>query len=64
MDFADGIHGLAVGKNGAIASTDDGGKTWSEVKTDIQEDLLDVKLHGRSGLILTSQKVYQVAGGF
>lgn len=64
IDFADGIRGMAVGKNGAIASTDDGGKTWTEVKTDIQEDLMTVKLHGQRGLILSSQKVYQIAGAF
>jgi len=64
IDFSDSKRGMAVGSQGAIALTHDGGKTWSEVKSGTQEDLRKVKLHGQSGLILGSQKVYQVAGDF
>jgi photosystem II stability/assembly factor-like uncharacterized protein len=63
IDFADAKRGMVVGSRGAMAVTDDAGRTWSEVRTDTVEDLRLVRLRGTSGLVLGSQRVYQVVVG-
>jgi photosystem II stability/assembly factor-like uncharacterized protein len=60
IDFADANRGLAVGNGGAVALTEDGGKTWSEITTPIQDNLMEVRLRDGSGLILGSRNVYRL----
>jgi RHS repeat-associated protein len=56
ISFA-GDKGLAVGKNGVIAITSDGGASWSERKTNVSENFRAVRLNNRTGLIIGSQKI-------
>ena len=60
IDFADTQRGMAVGDNGAIAITTDGGKTWIEYTSDIKESLAKIRLRNKSGIILGSKKVYSI----
>jgi len=59
ISFA-GDKGLAVGKNGVIAITSDGGASWSECKTNVSENFGAVRLNNRTGLIIGSQKIYSI----
>lgn len=43
VDFADAMHGWAVGKFGQIVATVDGGKTWKPQNSKTEEDLLSVE---------------------
>jgi photosystem II stability/assembly factor-like uncharacterized protein len=60
IGFADAKRGVAVGKKGAIVVTHDGGKNWREVETDIEDDLVKVRLNGRIALIVGSRAVYRL----
>ncbi len=60
IDFSDEKRGLAVGANGAVAVTYDGGAMWSEKKASAIENLGLVRLHNGNGVVLGSQKVYSV----
>lgn len=63
IDFVDDGRGIAVGNEGAIAFSIDGGKTWSnQVEAGIQDNLVEVRLHGKAGLILGSQRLFRVEG--
>jgi photosystem II stability/assembly factor-like uncharacterized protein len=43
VSFADARHGWAVGANGAVLATTDGGRTWGAQESGIDSDLFDVK---------------------
>ncbi|GAC1446461.1 MAG: YCF48-related protein [Pyrinomonadaceae bacterium] len=43
VSFADARNGWAVGANGTIVTTADGGRTWRAQKSGVDADLLDVK---------------------
>jgi hypothetical protein len=74
--FADEKIGMAVSEDCAIAITYDGGKSWSEIKsnmhdgstiwydarTGFKENLRAVRLHERWGIILGSQRVLLIKG--
>jgi len=51
---------MAVGTNGAVVVTYDGGATWSEKKVTATDNLGLVRLHNGSGIVLGSQKVYSM----
>jgi photosystem II stability/assembly factor-like uncharacterized protein len=59
INFADAMRGMAVGENGAIAITDNGGITWSYYDSQIKENLDKVILKGRTAIILGSKTIYK-----
>lgn len=60
INFTNNGKGMAVGENGVIGITYDGGETWTEVKTDVKDNFRSVKLNDGVGIILGSQKIYNV----
>jgi photosystem II stability/assembly factor-like uncharacterized protein len=44
ISFCDSNHGWAVGENGIVLHTDDGGSSWGLQQTGISDTLLDVSL--------------------
>jgi photosystem II stability/assembly factor-like uncharacterized protein len=64
IDFVDDERGIAVGNDGLVIFTHDGGRTWSKVESDIDEEFLRVKFHGKTAVILGWQNVYEVGEGF
>jgi photosystem II stability/assembly factor-like uncharacterized protein len=60
-DFADALHGVAVGDEGSVVRTDDGGATWTSVQLPMAARLWDVSFAegvayacGSNGLLLRS----------
>jgi photosystem II stability/assembly factor-like uncharacterized protein len=43
VSFADARHGWAVGANGAVLATADGGRTWAAQESGTESDLFDVR---------------------
>jgi photosystem II stability/assembly factor-like uncharacterized protein len=59
--FADDAkQGVAVGENGAMAATSDGGTNWLEVRTDIKERLKTVRINGQRVIVLGSDNIYKI----
>ena len=57
VDFASGGRGLAVGVNGKIIVTTDGGRSWSEISGLTERHLFDVAWDGRRWVVVGDKGV-------
>lgn len=62
--FVDAKRGVAVGNNGAMMVTQDGGMTWKEIETGVTDNLGNVRLNGESAIVIGSQKLYKATSLF
>lgn len=61
IDFMDSKTGVAVGKDGALAVTHDGGSTWVEQNIGTDDSLGIIHLRDGGGIVLGLQNVYRLS---
>lgn len=60
ISFVDNRIGFAVGEKGMVLFTADGGDSWKEIKTDMEEDLYDVYTNQSYGIVKGSENLYKI----
>lgn len=60
VSFVDDRIGFAVGEKGTVLFTADGGNSWEEIKSGLEEDLYGVYMNQSYGIIKGSENVYKI----